>query len=121
LLLRLYFGLSFLRLGCFSREGIVIRGTIVSLFLLAFGGARLPIESAISQQYRSAHFHTTDLNLDLREQIGQLGFLAALSGFRSLVADVVFIQAYVAWERTEWEWVLLLFGDALRVDSRSIV
>ena len=42
------------------------------------------------------------LNLDLREQVGQLGFVAALSGFRSVVADFLFIQAHVAWERTEW-------------------
>ena len=58
---------------------------------------------------------------DLREQIGQLGFLAALSGFRSLVADVIFIQAHVAWENTEWGRVLLLFREATTLQPRSIL
>ena len=31
-----------------------------------------------------------------------MGFVAALSGFRSLVADLLYIQAHTAWERTEW-------------------
>ena len=49
------------------------------------------------------------MNLDLREKIGQLGFVAALSGFRAMLADVLFIEAHVAWERTEWGRVLFLF------------
>jgi tetratricopeptide (TPR) repeat protein len=49
------------------------------------------------------------MNLDLREKVGQLGFVAALSGFRAIVADFLFIQAHVAWERTEWGRVLFLF------------
>ena len=91
----------------------MIRIGIVSLLVVMFGLLRVPIESAMSQQYRSAHFNQTNLNLGLREQIGQLGFIAALSGLRSLVADVLFIQAHVAWERTEWGRVLLLFREAI--------
>jgi hypothetical protein len=97
------------------------RGAIVFALLLAFGALRLPIESALGQQYRGAYFREAELGLDLREQIGQLGFLAALSGFRSLVADVVFIQAHVAWERTEWGRVLLLFREATTLQPRSIL
>ena len=97
------------------------RGAILLLLLLAFGALRLPIESALAQQHRSAHFHEAELGLGLREQIGQLGFLAALSGFRSLVADVVFIRAHVAWERTQWGRVLLLFREATTLQPRSIL
>ncbi len=57
----------------------------------------------------------------MREQIGQLGFIAALSGFRAAVADVLFIQAHVAWERTEWGRVLLLFRQATTLQPRSIL
>ena len=99
----------------------MIRGAIVLALLLAFGAIRLPIESALTQQHRSAYFHEAELGLDLREQIGQLGFLAALSGFRSLVADVAFIQGHVAWERTEWGRVLLLFRQATTLQPRSIL
>ena len=99
----------------------MIRGGIIALLLLVFGGLRLPIESRLTEQHRSAYFRQARLGLDLREQIGQLGFLAALSGFRSLVADVVFIQAHVAWERTEWGRVLLLFREATTLQPRSIL
>ncbi len=99
----------------------MIRGAIVGLLLLAFGAFRLPIESALTEQHRSAYFHGAQLGLDLREQIGQLGFLAALSGFRSLVADVVYIQAHVAWERTEWGRVLLLFRQVTTLQPRSLL
>jgi hypothetical protein len=99
----------------------MIRGFTVGLLLFAFGALRLPIESALTEQHRSAYFHGTRLGLDLREQIGQLGFLAALSGFRSLVADIAFIEAHVAWERTEWGRVLLLFRQATTLQPRSIL
>ena len=99
----------------------MIRGLVVALLLLGFGALRLPIESALSAQYRRAHFNQVSLNLSLREQIGQLGFIAALSGFRSLVADLIFIEANVAWERTEWGRVLLLFRQATTLQPRSLL
>lgn len=99
----------------------MIRGAIVVFLLFAFGALRLPIEARLTEQHRSAYFHEAQLGLGLREQIGQLGFLAALSGFRSLVADVVFIQAHVAWERTEWGRVFLLFREATTLQPRSVM
>jgi hypothetical protein len=99
----------------------MIRGAIVFCLLFTFGALRLPIESTLTAQHRSAYFHEAQLGLDLREQVGQLGFLAALSGFRSLVADVVFIQAHVAWERTEWGRVFLLFREATTLQPRSVM
>ena len=99
----------------------MIRGAIVTLLLLAFGGLRLPLESALTEEHKSAYFHQAKLKLDLREQIGQLGFLAALSGFRSLVADFIFIEAHTAWERTQWGRVLLLFRQATTLQPRSLI
>ena len=98
----------------------MIRGAIVSLLLLAFGGLRFPLESALTEAHKGAYFHAAKLKLDLREQIGQLGFLAALSGFRSLVADFLFIQAHTAWECTQWGRVLLLFRQATTLQPRSL-
>jgi len=99
----------------------MIRSALVLFFLALFGVLRLPIESRLSEQHRSAYFHQAQLELGLREQVGQLGFLAALSGFRSLVADVAFIQAHVAWERTEWGRVFLLFREATTLQPRSVM
>ena len=77
--------------------------------IVVFGVLRLPAERALALQHRQSHFADTELNLDLREKVGQIGFVAALSGFRAVLADMLFIRAHVAWERTEWGRVLLLF------------
>jgi hypothetical protein len=97
------------------------RFALVAGLLLAFGGIKLPIEHKLAAEHRQLHFRGVEFNLDLREQIGQLGFVAALSGFRSLVADGLFIQAHVAWERTEWGRVLLLFRQVTTLQPRSIL
>jgi len=76
--------------------------------LLAFGVMKLPAEHALARQQRQLEFADIG-NLDFREKIGQLAFVAALSGFRAMLADVLFIEAHVAWERTEWGRVLFLF------------
>ncbi len=76
--------------------------------LLAFGVMKLPPERALALQHRQAEVGVI-ADLSSRERIGQLGLVAALSGFRAIVADFLFIQAHVAWERTEWGRVLLLF------------
>lgn len=97
------------------------RAIVVLLSVLLFGAARMPIERALSKEHRQTNFRTVNLNLDLREQVGQLGFVAALSGFRSLVADALFIQAHVAWERTEWSRVLLLFRQVTTLQPRAVL
>jgi tetratricopeptide (TPR) repeat protein len=93
----------------------------VLMSLALFGAARLPMEHALSATHRERHLRAVDFNLGLREQLGQLGFVAALSGFRSLVADALFIQAHVAWERTEWGRVLLLFRQVTTLQPRAIL
>lgn len=45
--------------------------------------------------------------VDTRERLGQTGFVAVLGGFRSVVADFLFIDAQLAWERTDWTQLLL--------------
>ena len=98
----------------------MIRGVVTGLSLVLFGAARLPLEHAVSKAHRDLHFRTVDFNLGLREQVGHAGFIAALSGFRSLVADALFIQAHVAWERTEWGRVLFLFRQVTTLQPRAL-
>ena len=99
----------------------MIRALIVIFSLLAFGALKLPAERAVAAEQRKALFRAVEFNLDLRDQVGQLGFVAALSGFRSLVADMLFIQAHVAWERTEWGRVLLLFRQVTTLQPRALL
>ena len=97
------------------------RVLVAILGVALFGAAKLPVEHQMSEAHRQLHFRAVDFNLGLREQVGQLGFIAALSGFRSLVADALFIQAHVAWEQTEWGRVLLLFGRITTLQPRTLL
>ncbi|HLW36771.1 MAG TPA: hypothetical protein VKS98_14050 [Chthoniobacterales bacterium] len=85
------------------------RGLVVAVAILAFGALKLPAERALALDRRDSHLVDLAPSLDLRERIGQLSFVAALSGFRAVLADFLFIQAHVAWDRTEWGRVLFLF------------
>jgi hypothetical protein len=94
-------------------------GLQVAAVLLLFGLARLHFEQSLTEAHRRAFFHTAKLNLDLRQQLGQMGFLAALSGFRAVVADLAWIQAHSAWERTEWGRMKLLMDTVTALQPRA--
>jgi tetratricopeptide (TPR) repeat protein len=98
-----------------------MRLLLVLVTLIVVGAIKLPVERDLAVIHRQEHFRGVEFNLDLREKLGQLGFIAALSGFRAIVADGLFIQAHVAWERTEWSRVLLLFRHVTTLQPRSIL
>ena len=95
------------------------RLSILIIGLLLFGAVRMPLEEALRKEQRAAHFHTAELSINMREQIGQGGFIAALSGFRSIVADLLYIRAHVAWENTEWGRMKLLFDAVTSLQPRA--
>jgi tetratricopeptide (TPR) repeat protein len=98
----------------------MIRFAFVLVILIAFGAVRLPLERQLLEQDRQLHFHGAKLDLSLRERMGQLGFVAAFSGFRAIVADIAFIQGHAAWERTDWARVLFLFRQATTLQPRAV-
>lgn len=95
------------------------RIAIVIAILLAFGAARVPLEQHIDAVHREAGFRTARIDLDLRSKISQMGFVAALSGFRSFVAAVLWIEAHIAWERTEWGRMAGLFDTVTTLQPKS--
>ncbi|MGI8820056.1 MAG: hypothetical protein ACR2ID_04190 [Chthoniobacterales bacterium] len=99
----------------------MIRALLIVLAVLGCGLLRLPVEHALFQARAQEHLTALPANLELREQVGQLGVVAALSGFRAVVADLLFIQAHVAWERTEWSRVLLLFRQVTTLQPRGVL
>jgi len=99
----------------------MMRGLVVVGVLLVVGTLKLPVERNLALLHRQEHFSGVEFNLDLREKIGQLGFIAALSGFRAIVADALFIQAYSAWENTEWGRMLLLFRQVTTLQPRVLL
>jgi hypothetical protein len=99
----------------------MMRTVVVLAALIALGALKLPIERKLAVLHRQEHFQGVEFNLDLREKLGQLGFVAALSGFRAIVADALFIQAYSAWENTEWGRMLLLFRQVTTLQPRVLL
>jgi tetratricopeptide (TPR) repeat protein len=99
----------------------VRRSLCLIVIVLIVGALKIPLEHDLSVMQRRLHFGGVPFDLSLREQLGQLGFVAALSGFRSIVADFLFIQAHVAWEETEWGRVLLLLRQVTTLQPRSIL
>ena len=98
-----------------------MRGLVALGVLIVVGALKLPVERNLAALHRQEHFGGVEFNLDLREKIGQLGFVAALSGFRAIVADALFIQAYSAWENTQWSRMLLLFRQVTTLQPRVLL
>ena len=89
--------------------------------LLAFGGVRLPFEQKLERAQRAERFHGVQLDLSLREKLGQMGFLAALGGFRSLVADALWIHANTFFERTDWGAMKVDFDAVTTLQPRCVM
>ena len=98
-----------------------MRAIVVLLGVALFGLARVPVEHSIWGGEQALNLRQGASGLGLREIMGQFGFVAALSGFRAVVADIVFVQAHVAWERTEWSRVLLHFRQATMLQPRAVL
>lgn len=95
---------------------------VLAAIVVGFGVIRLPIERGLHRRHGAVSIPgVAHVDPGLREQLGQLGFVAVLGGFRSIVADIVFIRANVAWERTEWSRVLLLLRQATTLQPHSIL
>ena len=102
-----------------SRRVYASYAAVVAL-LLVFGAIRLPLETTLTREHRNANFGNVKLNLSLREKVGQLGFLAALSGFRTLVADLLWIQAHADWERVAYGSMNLIFNTVTTLTPRNV-
>lgn len=99
-----------------------MRRKLAAILLLAVIGAVLiPIQQAIDAAQKNAGLRKTALNLDLRERVGQMGFLAALSGFRSPLAAFLWLEAHNAWERLEWGRMAGLFDTVTTLQPRSLI
>lgn len=91
------------------------------LLVIVAGALLLPWQKELQSTATKAGFHSVPLGIDLREQIGQSGFLAALSGFRSPVAALLWIEAHAAWEMTEWGRMAALFNTVTTLQPHSLL
>jgi hypothetical protein len=97
------------------------RVALVALGLLAFGAARLLPEAALTREQHVAGFRKGQLDLAMRQQVGQVAFVAALSGFRAIIADGFWIHAQSAWERVDWARMKLDFDIVTSLQPRCIL
>lgn len=100
---------------------MIPRRTVSVAILTLFGAAVLPFQSHLQALANASHLRKTQLDLGLRERVGQMGFLAALSGFRSPLAAFLWIDAHTAWENTEWGRMAGLFDTVTTLQPRSIL
>ncbi len=99
----------------------MIRKTIAIALIGVFGFLKAPVENSLDAAQERARLRNAPLDLGLREQVGQMGFLAALSGFRSPLAAYLWIEANNAWERTEWGRMAGLFDTVTTLQPRSLL
>ena len=91
------------------------------LMLLVFGAARMPFERHLEAERKAAYFHGAKFDLSLHERIGQMAFIAALSGFRAVVADGLYLYAHTLWERTEWGRMKVHLDGAVALQPRCVL
>lgn len=98
-----------------------MRHLLVAFLILGFGAAKLRFEQRLTEEHRRAFFHGAKLDIDLLQRIRLNGFIAALSGFRAVVADLLWIQAHTAWENTQWGKMVLLFDNVTALQPRNVM
>jgi hypothetical protein len=97
------------------------RAMLAGFLLLLAGCLLLPLQIALQKECRVAGLRTAPVTRELREQIGQSGFLAALSGFRAPLAACLWIEAHTAWEKTEWGRMAGLFNTVTALQPRNLL
>ena len=101
-------------------SGKIFRRALAIALIAAFGIARAPLESALSREMFARGLQQRNLDLSMRDQLGQQAFVAALGGFRSLVASILHLQAYSAWEEVDWGRLQRFYEIITRLQPRSI-
>jgi hypothetical protein len=97
------------------------RFIIALVMLLAFGAIRLPFERQLEAEGRKSFFHGAKFDLALRQRLGQGAFVAALAGFRAIVAEAIFLHAHVIWQDVQWGSMKVDFDAVTALQPRCIL
>lgn len=96
-----------------------MKGRILAIVvLLVWGLIKMPLETNISKEREEKRLGGFKLTAGLREQAGQAGFVAVLGGLRAMVADLTWIKAHIAWEKTEYGRMKVLFDVCTALQPR---
>lgn len=86
--------------------------------ILVLGVLKFPVEESATRYLREVRLLSPPLDMSVRDSIGQMGVAASLGGLRSLVASIIYLQAYTAWSNVDWPKVDSLFQLATSLQPR---
>ena len=89
--------------------------------VLAFGLVRWPLERALARERVASAVGSSTLALGVRERVTQNEFIAALGGFRSLVADLLWIEAQTDWEHVEYGKMNVKFSTVTALVPHNVM
>jgi hypothetical protein len=78
------------------------RAALVALLLGLWAPFKIVWEQDISRQQDALRYHGIVMTRELRDGLGQGLTIGVLSGMRSVVADLVWLNVTTAWENQEW-------------------
>ena len=78
------------------------RAVLVALLLGLWAPAKIAWEIRIAQEQDLLRYHGAPMTRQLRDELGQGLTIGVLSGMRSVVADLIWLEVTVAWENQEW-------------------
>jgi len=78
------------------------RATLIALLLGVWAPFKIIWEQDLSRQQDTYRYHGFIMNRSLRDDLGQGLTIGVLSGMRSVVADLVWLQVTTAWQNEEW-------------------
>ena len=87
--------------------------------LIAFGAGRLYVEEPMAREMKARQYWPDTIKMEMRDQIGQLGFTAALGGFRSLVASILSVKAFIHWDNGRFDQANALHWIIVNLQPRS--
>lgn len=78
------------------------RAVLVALLLGLWAPAKILWEQQINQEQNQLRYHGITMTRQLRDDLGQSLTIGVLSGMRSIVADLIWLNVWEAWKDQEW-------------------
>ena len=96
------------------------RVALIALVICLWAPLKLAWEIGIERQQDELRYHGAAVTRQLRDQLSQGLTIGVLAGFRNIVADFVWLQVTVAWERDEWFKMDALINLVTSLEPRAI-
>ncbi len=96
-----------------------MKGRLLGIIvLIVWGLAKTPLETNLARERMHEQFGEFKLASNVREQLGQAGLLAVFGGLRAAMADLIYIGAFMAWEKADYGVVKVRFDVCTALQPR---